>query len=42
MEYSDLYDGLSVHAVANAVNSLAHDGLELIKPITLGEPQTLF
>lgn len=42
MEYSDLYDGLSVYAVSNAVNSAAHDGPELIKPITLGEPQTLF
>jgi putative SOS response-associated peptidase YedK len=42
MEYSDLYGGLSVYAVSNSVNSTAHDGLELIKPITLGEPQTLF
>lgn len=42
MEYSELYDGLSVHAVSNVVNSVAHDGPELIKPITLGEPQTLF
>jgi putative SOS response-associated peptidase YedK len=42
MEYSDLYDGLSVDAVSNSVNSAAHDGPELIKPITLGEPQTLF
>lgn len=42
MEYSDLYVGLSVYAVSNTVNSAAHDGPELIKPITLGEPQTLF
>lgn len=42
MEYSDLYDGLSVYAVANTVNSAAHYGPELIKPITLGKPQTLF
>ncbi|OIQ65996.1 hypothetical protein GALL_524400 [mine drainage metagenome] len=42
MEYSDLYDGLSVYAVSNSVNSVAHDGPELIEPITLGEPQTLF
>lgn len=42
MEYSDAYDGLSVYAVANTVNSVGHDGPELIKPITLGEPQTLF
>lgn len=42
MEYSDLYDGLSVYAVSNSVNSAAHDGPELIAPITLGEPQTLF
>lgn len=42
MEYSDLYEGLSVYAVSNSVNSVAHNGPELIKPITLGEPQTLF
>ena len=42
MEYSDLYDGLSVYAVSNSVNSVAHNGPELITPITLGEPQTLF
>jgi putative SOS response-associated peptidase YedK len=42
MEYSDLYGGLSVYAVSNSVNSVAHNGPELIKPITLGEPQTLF
>lgn len=42
MEYSELYEGLSVYAVSNRVNSVGHDGPELIKPITLGEPQTLF
>ncbi len=42
MEYSDLYVGLSVYAVSNSVNSVAHNGPELIKPVTLGEPQTLF
>lgn len=42
MEYSDLYEGLSVSAVSNSVNSTAHNGPALIKPITLGEPQTLF
>lgn len=42
MEYSDLYDGLSVYAVSNSVNSVAHDGPQLIEPITLGESQTLF
>ncbi len=42
MEYSDLYEGLRVYAVSNTVNSVAHDGPELIKPITLGEPRTLF
>lgn len=42
MEYSDLYEGLRLYAVSNTVNSVAHDGPELIKPITLGEPQTLF
>lgn len=42
MEYSDVYEGLSVYAVSNSVNSVAHDGPALIQPITLGEPQTLF
>ncbi len=42
MEYSDFYKGLRVYAVSNTVNSVAHDGPELIKPISLGEPQTLF
>lgn len=42
MEYSELYEGLSLYAVSNAVNSVSHNGPELIKPITLGEPQTLF
>lgn len=42
MEYSDLYDGLSVYAVSNSVNSVSNNGPELIKPISLGEPQTLF
>ena len=42
MEYSDLYEGLGVHAVSASVNSVANDGPELIRPITLGEPQTLF
>jgi len=42
MEYSDLYEGLSVYAVSNSVNSVSHNGPELIEPITLGEPQTLF
>lgn len=42
MEYSDLYEGLSVYAVSNSVNSVSHNGPELIAPITLGEPQTLF
>jgi putative SOS response-associated peptidase YedK len=42
MEYSDLYGGLSVYAVSNSVNSVAHNGPELIEPIILGEPQTLF
>ncbi len=42
MEYSDLYDGLSVYAVSNSVNSVSNNGPELIRPISLGEPQTLF
>ena len=42
MGYSDLCDGLSVYAVSNSVNSVAHDGPQLIEPITLGESQTLF
>ena len=42
MEYSDLYDGLRVYAISNSVNSVSNNGPELIKPISLGEPQTLF
>ncbi|MFZ2227451.1 MAG: SOS response-associated peptidase [Candidatus Nanopelagicaceae bacterium] len=42
MEYSDPDAGLTVHAVSTAVNSVAHDGAQLIEPITLGEPETLF
>jgi putative SOS response-associated peptidase YedK len=42
MEYSELYSGLSVYAVSNSVNFTAYDGPALIKPIILGEPQTLF
>lgn len=42
MEYSDPDAGLAVHAVSNEVNSVAHDGPQLIVPITLGEPETLF
>lgn len=42
MEYSDLYDGSSVYAISNSVNSVSNNGPELIKPISLGEPQTLF
>lgn len=42
MEYSDPYDGSSVYAVSYSVNSMSNNGPELIKPISLGEPQTLF
>lgn len=42
MEYSDPDAGLTVHAVSNAVNSVANDGAQLIEPVTLGEPETLF
>lgn len=42
MEYSQLYDALSVYPVSNTVNRVAHNGPELIEPIDLGEPQTLF
>lgn len=42
MEYSDADRGLTVRAVSDSVNSVANDGIELIKPITLGEPETLF
>lgn len=42
MEYSDPDEGLKAYAVSTAVNSVANDGIELIKPIILGEPETLF
>ena len=42
MEYSDAYRGLSLYAVSDSVDSTANDGAQLIKPINLGEPQTLF
>ena len=42
MEYSDSDAGLTVHVLSTAVNSVAHDGAQLIEPITLGEPETLF
>lgn len=42
MEYPDPDAGLTVHAVTTLVNSVAHDGAQLIEPITLGEPETLF
>lgn len=42
MEYSDPDAGLTVHAVSTAVNSVAHDGPQLVAPVTLGEPETLF
>lgn len=42
MEYSGPDHGLTVHAVATAVNSVSNDGIQLIEPINLGEPETLF
>lgn len=42
MEYSGPDQGLTVHAVSTAVNSVSNDGIQLIKPIILGEPETLF
>lgn len=42
MEYSDPDEGLHAYALSTAVNSVANDGIELIKPIDLGEPETLF
>ena len=42
MEYSDPDQGLTVRAISTAVNSVANDGAQLIEPITLGEPETLF
>ena len=42
MEYSGQDQGLTVRAVSTAVNSGANDGNQLIEPIILGEPETLF
>lgn len=42
MEYSDLDSGLTAHAVSDLVNAVRNDGLQLIEPITLGQPETLF
>ena len=42
MEYSHIYDDLSVYPVSDAVNKVAHNVPELTEPVVLGEPQTLF
>ncbi len=42
MEYSGPDQGLTVHAISTAVNSVSNDGIQLIAPIILGEPETLF
>lgn len=42
LEYSEPATGLNAYAVSNAVNSVANCGIELINPIILGEPETLF
>jgi putative SOS response-associated peptidase YedK len=42
MELQEPAAGLSAHPVSSKVNSTANNGVELIAPIDLGEPQTLF
>ena len=42
MEYSAALEGLTAHAVSTSVNAVRNDGPELVDPISLGEPETLF
>lgn len=42
MEYSEALQGLTAHAVSTSVNAVRNDGAELIRPIALGDPETLF
>lgn len=42
LEYSDLDDGLQVHAVSDSVNAVRNDAPYLTDPILLGDPETLF
>lgn len=42
MEYSAPLQGLTAQAVSTSVNAVRNDGPELIQPIELGDPETLF
>lgn len=42
MEYLHPLEGLTAHAVSVEVNSVRNNRSELIQPIALGEPETLF
>lgn len=42
MEYSQGLEGLTAHAVSTEVNSVRNNRSELIAPLALGEPETLF
>lgn len=42
LEYPELDRRLTAHAVPDLVNAVRNDGPQLIEPILLGEPETLF
>jgi putative SOS response-associated peptidase YedK len=42
MEFFRPDAGLTVHAVSHSVNSVANNGIAMIRQVTLGEPETLF
>ncbi len=42
LEYSEPDPRLTAHAVSDLVNAVRNDGPQLIEPIALGEPETLF
>lgn len=42
MEYSEVLEGLTAHAVSTSVNAVRNNGAQLRQPIDLGEPETLF
>ena len=42
MEFSGPDDGLTAHAVADLVNTVANNRASITEPIVLGEPETLF
>ncbi|CAB4342687.1 unannotated protein [freshwater metagenome] len=42
MEFSDPDGGLTAHAIADLVNTVANNSVAITEPIELGEPETLF